>query len=92
MSTEKDITEKLRDDDYDTKLPFGELKSPERKAYYQDMWRLEQEFKKDAFAELDISHNPKREKLYSIAYRMGHSSGYNEIWCHMCDMVDLIKD
>jgi hypothetical protein len=35
--------------------------------------------KLDAFEELGITNNPKREKLYSKAWEFGHPSGLQEV-------------
>lgn len=61
-------------------------------SYNKELAKLEEEFKRDAFEELDISDNPKKDKLYSVAYQKGHSYGYGQIFTEMCDMVELIQD
>jgi hypothetical protein len=61
-------------------------------AYGANTARLEAQFKQDMFVELGVVGHPKADKLYSIAWEMGHSSGYSEVASHMWDMVDLIKD
>ena len=59
--------------------------------YRKENGRLFEEFKKDLFADLDITDNPKAEKLFSIAWEKGHSSGYREVYNEALDLVDLIK-
>jgi hypothetical protein len=54
--------------------------------------QLEAQFKQDLFVELGIVGHPKADKLYSIAWEMGHSAGYSEVLSYAWDMVDLIKD
>jgi hypothetical protein len=57
--------------------------------YYQKL--IDTQFMEDVFIELNIEDNPKRELLYSKAYELGHSSGYNEIYNYMLELVDLIR-
>lgn len=61
-------------------------------AYSLETARLERQFKEDLFIELNIVGNPKADKLYSIAWQHGHSSGYAEVLSYAWDLVDLIKD
>jgi hypothetical protein len=73
-----------------------ELKERETMALQMKLYRAgvvqkEVEFKADAFKSLDIENNPKRFRLYQIAYDFGHSEGYHEIFNFMEDMVELIK-
>jgi hypothetical protein len=62
----------------------------EVEAYYKVDADLYDKFKIDVFNELGISDNPKRDLLFSIAWEMGHSSGYAEVFHYACEMVDLI--
>ncbi len=48
-------------------------------------------FKQDLFIELDIENNPKREKLFSLAWANGHSYGYSEVYNQAIDLIDLIN-
>lgn len=50
----------------------------------------EARFKRDLFEELGISDNPKREKLYAMAYENGHHEGYAEIFSCAQNLVELI--
>jgi hypothetical protein len=52
--------------------------------------RLENLFKQDLFEELEIVDNPKREKLYRLAWDKGH--WYSEIYNEACNLVELIKE
>lgn len=50
------------------------------------------EFWKDAFEEIGISQShPKAEKLRSLAYERGHSSGYSDIYNELSDLAELIN-
>lgn len=66
-------------------------KAAARKKFYEIQYQREDEFKADAFEELDITGNPKAELLFNKAYEAGHSNGYSEVWIQMTNFVDLIK-
>lgn len=59
-------------------------------AYGAETSRLYDMFKADLFEDLGIADNPKREKLFSIAWEDGHSSGYNTVYNIASDLVELI--
>lgn len=40
--------------------------------------------------DLGIEGNPKADKLMAIAWEQGHAYGYNEVYIHACDLVELI--
>jgi hypothetical protein len=63
-----------------------------RDAYGAETARLEAQFKADLFKELGIENNPKRDKLFSKAWELGHSSGYSEVYSYADDLVELILD
>lgn len=50
------------------------------------------EFKKDSFEELGIENNPKRDKLFEIAWEKGHSYGYSNVYSNMVELLPLIED
>ncbi len=60
--------------------------------YQAQLALLENKFRTDLFCELGITDNPKREKLYSIAYDKGHAHGYAEVYAVACSLVELIED
>ena len=61
-----------------------------REGYY-DGHTSDQEFKADVFQVLGVSDNPKRDLMYKIAWDYGHSAGYQEVYNHAIDLVELIK-
>jgi hypothetical protein len=61
-------------------------------AYHKTDVDLYVEFRQDLFNELDIADNPKRERLFSIAWDMGLSAGCSEVYSYASQLVDLIKD
>jgi hypothetical protein len=54
------------------------------KGYITDFFDI---VKKD----LCIENNPKADKMMRIAWEMGHSNGYNEVYTYACDLVELIQ-
>lgn len=63
-----------------------------RNAYNQKSAMLHEQFKLDMFKDLGIEKNPKREKLFAVAWERGHSSGYSDVYNVACDLVELIED
>ena len=61
------------------------------KLWYAKSAVIEVEFKQALFKELGIEDNPKKDKLYSLAWESGHSGGFNDIFYHAAVMVALIK-
>ena len=53
--------------------------------------RLYEEFKSDLFEDLGITDNPKREKLFSLAWEIGRSTGYSDVYSVACGLVELIR-
>lgn len=77
---------------YEHKLPYA-TPSKDRgvwEAYLKEEQQIMSQFKQDLFIELDIENNPKREKLFSIAWDYAHSSGYSEVFNCAEELVDLI--
>ena len=62
-----------------------------KKKAYQDREKIIFEcFKKDLFNELGIADNPKKDLLFSKAWEISHSYGYNEVFSTAEDLVELI--
>ena len=57
----------------------------------QKMAEVEQEFAQWLYNDLLIQDNPKKEKLYAIAYEKGHSGGFAEVYNEALDLVGLIE-
>jgi hypothetical protein len=68
-----------------------EDRKAQRILYFEDRKRLEEEFKKDLFTDLNLVGHPKAELLYAKAYQLGQSSGYTEIYNYMIELEDLIR-
>ena len=50
-------------------------------------------FMQDTFDELGIANNPKRDRLFYIAWDLGHSAGeLGEVYHYAIQLVDLIRD
>jgi hypothetical protein len=80
-------------DKYSNKLEYKSRKLyPDvYQAHKQEEHRLLELFKSDLFDELGITQNPKAEKLWVIAWDMGHSSGYSEVFNYADMFVELIN-
>ena len=59
--------------------------------YRNEENRLYEAFKHDLFEEYGVKDNPKRDKLFNLAWEEGHSSGYYEVENYFSELVDLIK-
>lgn len=75
------FSEKISSGYYHSKLPWAPVqKDPQvAKAYHADCARLSDEFRDDLLADLGLTNHPKADKLYSLAYAYGHSSGYRDV-------------
>ena len=60
--------------------------------FRDEMNALENEFINDLFVEFGVENNPKRDKCYGIAYDMGHSHGFSDVFNYFSTLVDLIKE
>ena len=49
-------------------------------------------FQTDLFEALGIADNPKRFKLFSIAWEHGHANGFSDVYYYADELVPLIKD
>ncbi len=79
--------------DYNSKLPY-ERSSKNKEvhdAYREDNHRLYLQFKYDLEAEYGVEDNPKKDKLFEIAWEQGHSYGFTEVALHYAQLVELIK-
>ena len=50
------------------------------------------EFRAAIEDEYGLTDNPKKDKLYAIAWDMGHAYGYNEVNCYYDQLRELIED
>lgn len=66
--------------------------SAELKAYRENEARRYAEFKADLLEELGVTGHPKADKLFRLAWEMGHSGGFGDVTSYAHDMVELIKD
>jgi len=70
----------------DSKAGYDE----QMKIYRDESDKRSSEFINDLFEEFGVVGNPKADKCFSIAYEMGHSSGYQEVWNYFSELVELI--
>ncbi len=62
-----------------------------RKRYHEAAGKLEKEFAEDLYEEFDVVANPKKYKVYQMAYEHGHASGHQEVYHWFQELVELIK-
>ncbi len=62
-----------------------------RNKYSEEQYKIDEEFKLALYEEYGVETNPKREKVFSMAWERGHSSGYGEVESEFMDLVDLIR-
>lgn len=62
-----------------------------RDAYATETQRLMGKFTQDLYVEHGVQDNPKRDKAFSLAWEMGHSSGFHDVASNFADLVDLIS-
>jgi len=63
----------------------------ERIKHREEQSKIDEKFKIALFKEYDIENNPKREKVFSMAWEMGHAEGYSCVEYHFSELVELIK-
>lgn len=87
------VYEKASRGDYTTKMPYvTNKKDPEAcDAYHLDQMRLNGLFRHDLEVEHNVVDNPKKEKLFEIAWEQGHSYGFSEVAIHYETLVELVK-
>ena len=54
--------------------------------------KIEQEIKDYMFKEGFVKDRDIFEKMYSLAYREGHSGGFQEVYNYLADYDDLVND
>jgi hypothetical protein len=64
-----------------------------KKLYIDESFYLDQLFWKDTFEELGISQDhPKAGILKNLAWELGHSAGYSEIFSYASDLADFLME
>ena len=61
------------------------------KDYNKEDNRLHALFQEDIAKEFGVVDNPKKDKVFAMAYERGNSSGYEEVFNIYSDLVELIK-
>ena len=84
----------ISQDECDAKIEtYNEIEALNKrdlKIYYAKDKELADQFKVDLYEEYGVTNNPKNDLLFSKAYELGHSAGYQEIENYFSDLVDLI--
>lgn len=81
-------------DEYQSKLPWHPRNKKAQQAYHDDNARLRDEFFADARKELgygDLLTDEGCQHLESQAWSDGHSGGYGDIFCALCDLCGLVE-
>jgi len=63
-----------------------------RQAYDNEECRIDNLAMEAMLKDVGLDKHPKRAKIYYYAWERGHSGGYNDVWCVLCDIADLFKD
>ncbi|AGS80939.1 hypothetical protein [Caulobacter phage Cr30] len=84
------VRDNIKAGKYINHLPYKGGDNQIRQAYRDENYRLEQIFKQDLEEEFDVQNNPKKDLLFSKAWEQGHAYGFNEVYNHYIDLVDLI--
>lgn len=91
-------TDKLLQDIVDARTRLAEAekqykinKNETNKHYREELAKVEEEFKLALFEEYRMENNPKREKMFSIAWEKGHSDGYNGVESEFSTLVELMQ-
>lgn len=74
-------------DVYENKM---ELYRDKRKAYDERKAALNQDFKLDLFEEFGVTDHPKADKVFDIAWDLGHADGYDSVSYYFEKLVDII--
>lgn len=49
-------------------------------------------FRMEAFKELDLDDNLDTNHLFQLAWRHGYAGGYEEVFEHFKDLVDIMRE
>ena len=60
--------------------------------YKKKLHILTKEFSADLFKEFEIENHPKKDKCFTLAYKMGYTGGLYKIYEYFELLVQLIKD
>jgi hypothetical protein len=70
--------------------------APDREAkkieYSRVLGRITEDFKKALEDHYQVTDNPKKDMLWSVAWDYGHASGFYDIEGHYGNLVCLIRD
>ena len=79
---------------YENNLEFAYKKQDPDKydKYYREETRLYNKFRSDLLESLGITNHQKADRLFSLAWELGHSSGYTEVYSYACELVELLDN
>jgi hypothetical protein len=62
-----------------------------QKQYQEEDYRLNLQFQADLAEDFGVTGHPKVDKLFSLAWEHGHSSGYSDVYNYYSSFVELIN-
>lgn len=98
MITDTDVFNKIRNGDYETKLPYptkldkGDDRTRILNAYHAEARRLNTLFQNEALESVGLKDHPKKDKIFAYAWEQGHACGLNEVYYHLINLAELFVD
>ena len=84
-----DVRDNIENGDYDVKFSYNNRE--DRQKWRAEQKRLELRFRADIELEYGTTAHPKADKLYAMAWELGHSSGLLEVKNRYDDLVELVR-
>lgn len=75
--TIEDLKKKIDNHEYD-----GETRESHRE--------MKEKFKADTLEAYGLVRNPKRDRVFDLAWEYGHGSGYREVLSYLEDFIGLV--
>lgn len=93
MNTNKyyDMGKNIEYPNSDLRTKNRELWKEKKQKYNEEMDKIHKLFKQEALEEAGLDEHPKKDILFDFAWEKGHSSGYGDVYCELCDVAELIK-
>ena len=86
--------EKIKSGYFTPKSQYASKKNnPElHKMYYDEIARLEEEFRKEAIADVGLTGSKYADKVFAYAWKQGHAGGHSEVYNVLQDVAEIVKD
>lgn len=91
---EMSMYQKQVSDYYANKLPYVTRRTDKvvYEAYRAEEVRLYNSFKEEALEDVGLENHPKKELIFSKAWADGHANGYHEVFVHLVDLTDFVRN